>query len=209
MAATDHRSHDAVATHGGGEVRKRGRPRSESADAAILDATVDLLAEQGFLALTIEAVAARAGVAKTTVYRRWPTKDDLVMDAVGCIKGPPAEPPGESVRADLLWMLTRMRDGWFKGRFGRLMGRLAADGIERPDLYRQGRDRYVNPRHVVMRRIIQRGVEEGSIRSDVDPEWVITLLAAPVISMALTHQDALSDRQLEFGLDTVLKGVAP
>jgi AcrR family transcriptional regulator len=190
-------------------VRRRGRPRSEGADEAILDATVDLLTEQGFLALTIEAVAARAGVAKTTVYRRWPTKDDLLKDAVSCIKGPPADPPGESVRGDLLWMLTRMRDGWFKGRFGRLMARLAADGIERPDLYRDGRQRYVAPRHAVMRRIIQRGIDEGTIRDDVDPEWVIAMLASPVISAALTHQDALPNRQLEFVVDTVLRGVAP
>lgn len=189
--------------------RRPGRPRSEAADEAILDAAVDLLTEQGFLALTIEAVAARAGVAKTTVYRRWPSKDDLLMDAVGCIKGPPANPPGESVRADLLWMLVRMRDGWFKGRFGRLMGRLAADGIERPDLYREGRDRYVAPRHAAMRGIIQRGIAEGSIRSDVDPEWVIAMVASPIIAAALTHQDALPRRQLEFVVDTVLRGVAP
>src|SRR5262249_14600863 len=152
---------------------------------------------------------ARAGVAKTTIYRRWPTKDDLLRDTVGCIKGPPADPPGESVRSDLLWMLTRMRDGWFRGRFGRLMGRLAADGIERPDLYREGRDRYVAPRHAVMRRIIQRGVDEGAIRADVDTEWVIAMLAAPVIAAALTHQNALPTRQLEFVVDTVLHGVQP
>lgn len=189
--------------------RRPGRPRSEAADEAIIDAAVELLTEQGFLALTIEAVAARAGVAKTTVYRRWPTKDELLLDAVGCIKGPPIDPPGESVRGDLLWMLNRMRDGWFKGRFGRLMGRLAADGLERPDLYREGRDRYVAPRHAAMRAIIQRGIDEGSIRSDVDPEWVIAMVASPIIAAALTHQDALPRRQLEFVVDTVLRGVAP
>src|SRR5882762_3584246 len=105
--------------------RRPGRPRSAATDEAILDAAVDLLSEQGFLALTIEAVAARAGVAKTTLYRRWSNKDDLLLDAVSCLKGPPFDPPGGSVRDDTLYMLTRMRDGWFKGRFGRLMSRLA------------------------------------------------------------------------------------
>lgn len=188
--------------------KRRGRPRDAAADGAILDATVDLLAEQGFLALTIEAVAARAGVAKTTVYRRWPTKDDLLVDAVGCIKGPPVDPPGESVRDDLLWLMTRMRDGWFKGRFGRLMARLAADGLEHPELYREGRKRYVAPRHAVLQRVIRRGVDEGSIRADVDPEWVIAMLTSPTIAAAFTHQDAPSNRQLEFVVDTVLRGVA-
>lgn len=189
--------------------RRPGRPRSTTADQAILDATADLLAEQGFLGLSVEAVAARAGVAKTTVYRRWATKDDLVMDAMGCIKRPPPAPPGESVRKDLLFMLNGMRDAWFTGRIGRLMGRLAADGIERPDLYRQGRDKFVGPRHAALRRIIQRGIDEGSIRADADPEWVISMLCSPVIAASLTHQDALPRRQLEFILDTVLRGVAP
>jgi len=211
MATTDERLRDelAAATIGAGEVRKRGRPRSAGADEAILDAAVDLLAEQGLLALSIEAVAARAGVAKTTVYRRWPNKDELLLDAVGCIKGPLVDPPGESVRGDLLWMLTRTRDGWFKGRFGRLMARLAADGLERPDLYREGRARYVAPRQAVLRRIIRRGIDEGMVRADADPEWVIALLTSPVISAAFTHQEAPSNRQLEFIVDTVLKGVAP
>ena len=153
--------------------RRPGRPRSEAADEAILDATVDLLAEQGFLALSVEAIAARAGVAKTTIYRRWPNKDELVMDAVGCMHAPLAEPPGESVREDLLFLMNRLRDGWFKGRFGRLMGRLAADGIERPDLYRECKARFVAPRRALMHRIMERGIAEGSIRPDADPEWVI------------------------------------
>lgn len=189
--------------------RRRGRPRSEAVDEAILNATVEVLTEQGFLAFSVEAVAARAGVAKTTIYRRWPNKDDLVMDAVVCFKGPSPDPPGDSVRGDLLWMLNRMRESWFAGRMGRLMGRLAADGIERPDLYREGRDRFVAPRHAVMRRIIERGVAEGSVRADVDPEWVIAMIVSPIISAALTHQDPISRRQVEFIVDTVLRGVQP
>ncbi len=188
--------------------RRPGRPRSTAADEAILDATADLLAEQGFLALTIEAVAARAGVAKTTVYRRWPGKDELVMDALSCMKTPGTDLPGESVRGDLLCMLTRMRDVWLSGRFGRLMGRLAADGIERPDLYREFRARFVAPRRAAMREIIQRGIDEGTIWFDVDAEWVISLLTSPIITATLTHQNRVSDEQLEFIVDTVLRGVS-
>src|SRR5215831_11164328 len=99
-----------------GPAARPGRPRSPAADEAILDATVDLLAEQGFLGLSIEAVAARAGVAKTTIYRRWPTKDDLLMDAIACLKHAHPEPQGESLRDDLIDMISRMRDAWFEGR---------------------------------------------------------------------------------------------
>jgi hypothetical protein len=60
-----------------------------------------------------------------------------------------------------------------------------------------------------MRRVIERGIAEGGIRGDVDKDWVISLLVAPIISAALTHQDALPRRQLEFIVDTVLAGVGP
>jgi len=68
--------------------RRPGRPRREDVDAAILDATIDELEEHGYAAVNIEAVAARAGVAKRTVYRRWPSKDDLMFDAISKLKGP-------------------------------------------------------------------------------------------------------------------------
>jgi hypothetical protein len=60
-----------------------------------------------------------------------------------------------------------------------------------------------------MRRVIERGIAEGGIRRDVDPEWVISLLVSPIISSALTHQDALSRRQIEFDVDPVLAGLRP
>jgi AcrR family transcriptional regulator len=189
--------------------RRPGRPRSAAADEKILDATVDLLAEQGFLALTVEAVAARAGVAKTTIYRRWPGKEVLVMDALCGMKGLKGEPPGESVRGDLLFMLRRMRDVWLTGRFGSLMRRLAADGIDRPDLYREFRDRFVAPRQAIMRGIIERGIAEGVVRPDVEVQWVIAMLVSPVITAVMTHQGKLPIKQIDFTVDTVLRGIAP
>jgi len=189
--------------------RRPGRPRNAGADEAILDATAELLADHGYLALTVEAVAARAGVAKSTVYRRWPGKDELVMDSLCGLKGAQFDPVGESVRDDLFDMLVRMRDVWVTGRFGQLMGRLAADGIERPDLYREFKARFVAPRRAVNRRIIERGIAEGLIRADTDIEVIMSLLVSPIINATLTHQPALTDRQLEFIVDTVLRGVAP
>ncbi len=189
--------------------RRPGRPRDQAVDAAILDATVDLLAEQGFLALSVEAVAARAGVAKTTVYRRWPGKNELVMDALCDMKGLTLDLPGESVRGDLLHVLHRMRTLWVTGRFGSLMRRLAADGIERPDLYREFRSRFVAPRQAVMRSIIERGIADGSIREDIDVQWMIALLISPIVTAVMTHQNRVTRQQIDFTVDTVLRGVAP
>src|SRR5262250_1503083 len=83
------------------QARRAGRPRSEQADRAIIRATLDLFAESGAEGLCIEQVAARAGVGKATIYRRWPGKEDLLLDALGALRAPLPEPKGESVRDDL------------------------------------------------------------------------------------------------------------
>ena len=98
---------------------KRGRPRSEAAEQAMLDAAIELLAEHGYGGLTVEAVAARAGVAKTTVYRRWPGKDELLIDALNTVKGPLAQLPGGTVEHDLKWLMEHMREAGSTGNHGR------------------------------------------------------------------------------------------
>src|SRR5262250_1415098 len=84
------------------EARRPGRPRSERADQAILSAALDLFAECGPDALCIEQVAAKAGVGKATIYRRWPGKEEMLMDAVSMLRTQLPEPQGRSVRADLI-----------------------------------------------------------------------------------------------------------
>src|SRR5262245_29686489 len=82
--------------------RRPGRPRSEEADRAILDAAVEELVERGLAGVSMESIAARAGVAKTTLYRRWKDKVALCLEAVGRTKAPLAEPATGSLRGDLV-----------------------------------------------------------------------------------------------------------
>src|SRR5260221_12588060 len=89
---------------------RRGRPRSEQADRAIIDAALSVFAESGTEGLCIEKVAARAGVGKATIYRRWPGKEDLLLDAIRALQAPLPEPAGRSVREDLVMVLSAMRD---------------------------------------------------------------------------------------------------
>src|SRR5215467_6175875 len=91
------RTAEAVAgTSGAPGTRRPGRPRSERADQAIIDAALSLFAESGPEGLCIERVAARAGVGKATIYRRWPGKEDLLLDAIAALKAPMPEPAGRS-----------------------------------------------------------------------------------------------------------------
>ena len=90
---------------GPAESRRPGRPRSEQAEQAIIEATLDLFGEQGFEGVCVEAVAARAGVGKATIYRRWPNKEELLLAALSSMKSPIPEPTG-SVRDDLVAHMT-------------------------------------------------------------------------------------------------------
>ena len=86
-------------------VRRRGRPRSVLAERAILAAALDLIAERGPEGLGIEQVAAKAGVGKATIYRRWRGKEDMLLDAIGSLGSDLPVPQGRSVRADLVALL--------------------------------------------------------------------------------------------------------
>jgi AcrR family transcriptional regulator len=189
--------------------RAPGRPRSEATDAALLEAAVDELIERGFIAASMESVAARAGVAKTTLYRRWPNMHELALAAMQTFEQTEDEPPAGSVRDQLLWLVDGMRRKWGDPRYSAMMRRVAADGTTQPELYRRTRDRLIG-RHVrAMNAVIRRGVDEGIIRDDVEVEWVRQLLVSPIMAATLTLKDRIRRDQLELTVDTVLAGVAP
>jgi AcrR family transcriptional regulator len=189
--------------------RRPGRPRSEVVDAAIREATIDELIERGFLGLSMEGVSARAGVAKTTLYRRWPGTQELALDAMRSFDVDVDVPPDGSARDALLFLLERMRRTWSDPRYGALMRRVAADGTVQPEVYRQCRDRLIAPRVRVMDEVLRRAVAEGLIRPDVDLGWVRQALGAPIMAAVLTHKERVTRAQVEFTLDTVLRGLAP
>ncbi|MGH3682005.1 MAG: TetR/AcrR family transcriptional regulator [Natronosporangium sp.] len=189
--------------------RSPGRPRSARVDESIIRAVLDLLVEGHTVeALTIEAVAAKAGVGKATIYRRWPGKDALLVDAVRSLKGPPPVPVGKSVREDLVLLLGsagRKPDQ----RFVRIMSCLGPEVQRSPERYRlyQG---LVEPRRAVMREVLRRGMDTGELRPDLDVEVAVALLTAPVLiqRMLRWHPD-LDDATLpERVVDTVLTGLA-
>jgi AcrR family transcriptional regulator len=188
-------------------VRTAGRPRDVQVDADILEAALDLLIDLGYNGTSMEAVAARAGVAKTTVYRRWPTKDDLIVDALARIKGEIVRPPPGPIRTQLVFLLEQMRNHWNDRRQVRLMQRLTADGIERPERYREIRARVMLPRRNVIRDCLQGGVDAGDLDPAADLNWAVDLLVAPVIAAGLTHQARFSAAKVEFVVDTVLRGL--
>ena len=204
MNATATATAQATAT-----TRPPGRPRSARAQQAIVDAVLDLLAEGHTVeALSIEAVAARAGVGKATIYRRWPGKEALLVDAVGRLKGPLPTPAGGSVRADLIALLSpgpKKPDQ----RMTRILSCLVPEVHRSPERYRlyQG---LVEPRRQALREVLRRGVHTGELRPDADVEAALAILMGPILiqKMLRWHPD-LEDADLpERVVDTVLSGLA-
>lgn len=160
--------------------RAPGRPRSARADEAIIEAVLDLMADGTTVeALSMEAVAARAGVGKATIYRRWPNKESLIVDAIGALKGPLPELAGESIRDDLLTLL-RSTIKVRASRAGRIMPCLIPELQRNPELQRQYQ-RIAEPRRERMRDVLRRGVADGQLRADLDIEVATALLSAPMM----------------------------
>ena len=157
----------------------RSRRSSGDVEEAILAATLEILDEAGFEDLTIEAVAARAGAAKTAVYRRWPSKVPLVVEAL-TRSGPRFEVADTgSLRTDLIALWHSVADGGERS-VERLLPVVTTYLNSRHDLMDVMRDRYFRPRLQATRAVIARAVARGEIRSDVDPELAFDLLFGPL-----------------------------
>ena len=171
--------------------RRRGRPRSQEAHRAILTATLELLGAQGFRGLTIEGVAERAGVGKTTIYRRWPSKAELVAEAIGQMRPPSAPPDSGSLEADLggLMQSQRERAGTTPG-LRRLIPVLLFEASQDPAFLTMVTEGVIEPIRDVVRELIRRGIERGELRPDVDVEALVDLLhAVPVYRILLAGGD--------------------
>jgi AcrR family transcriptional regulator len=156
------------------EERPRGRPRSAAARKAILDAAYDELQERGYAALTIEGIAGRAGVGKQTIYRWWPSKADVVLDALlDLVSTRIIVPDKGSLAEDLIAFLRAT----FRQRGQRpvLVG-LMAQAVLDPVFATQFRDRFLFSRREALRGILQRAVERGEVAAELDLELLIDVV---------------------------------
>jgi AcrR family transcriptional regulator len=162
--------------------RGPGRPRSAQAHEAILRATLDLLAEHGLEGLTVEAVAARAGVGKATVYRRWSTKQELAAAALETLRFPvPPAMPGSTFREQFLAFGRERLQSARRTRYHRLMPRLLSEAADDPELHELCRSVLVDPARAIGAAMLQGAIARGEVRADVDVELAIDRLFGPLV----------------------------
>jgi AcrR family transcriptional regulator len=162
------------------ELRKPGRPRSAQADRAILRATLELVAQDGIQGMSLEAVAARAGVSKTTIYRRWPNKDALILDALRQSKPPPLTFDTGNFRVDIEHYLRSLRALLADPLMQRLSLRLLGELSGRPEWSEGYFSDTMRPNLVALAGMIERARTRGELRADANTTLVMEILGGPL-----------------------------
>ncbi len=189
-----------------------GRPRSERAHEAILQATLDLLIEEGFTRMSIEAVAGRAGVGKATIYRRWPSKADLVAGAVACMEPHKLRHVDTgSVRDDLVELARQAFRAKEAGEVTELIIKLMSARARHPELQEAFLRHVIEPRRRIVAEVLERGIARGEVRADIDVELAMDVLMGLVSyrSMVTAGRGSLLEGDgLQRVIDLVLDGIA-
>jgi AcrR family transcriptional regulator len=190
--------------------RRPGRPRDAHRDEAILAAAIAILNAEGYAGLTIEGVAARAGVGRPTIYRRWASKPALVVAALADstrIAVPDVDTG--SLRRDLVAMQRRQIALMNSPESRRITAGLVADLATDPELAHMYVGEYLAPRRAVVFRVLQRGVDRGELHPEADFAFVHDLLVGPLFMRAVVWGESLADDAAERTVDVVLAAFPP
>jgi AcrR family transcriptional regulator len=186
--------------------RGPGRPRDVRADRAILDATLELVGSVGLGGLTMDAVASKAGVSKATIYRRWSSKESLVLDAWMSCFADDSIPDTGTLEGDLLALMGGLRDNISKGLLAKVLPQMVAASQVNEELaavYRQ----FAAHRRQRTRAVLQRAIERGELPGDADVELMHVMLVGPLFYRTLMLGAVADDDTVARVVETVLSGV--
>jgi AcrR family transcriptional regulator len=184
---------------------RRGRPRDARADGAILAAAGDVLAEQGLAGFTVDAVAARAGVAKATIYRRWPSRADLLLETAHMAVVEMPQPDTGSLREDLVLLMGGLARKMRTTSAGQLLPAVLAEAAVNPhmdEIFCQ----HVCERRTFVRQAVERGIARGELPPEADVDLMMDLLAGPIFVRVMMTHGPIDDAVVERIVDTVLYG---
>ena len=177
--------------------------RSDRVRGAVLETTADLVAEVGVERTTIDEVANRSGVAKTTIYRHFESKQALVVEAVHACIAPPVVSDTGSLRDDLISCFSGMTKASYEGRLGDMMLSLMDAAQRDPELGRLMRGQ-ADGRRRLATGVIERAVERGQLPADVDIDLLVTLLSGPLVYTKLVRRIRVTEELVAAVVDNVL-----
>lgn len=179
-------------------------PRVARSKAAIIDATIELLGERGVADTTIEAIAERSGVAKTTIYRHWDSKPEVVIAAIHTMIQAPVDPDTGDLRRDLESLLGGLAAALTDSRLAPLLPSLI-DAAERDPEFAAVHRRFASGRQRTVRHVLERGLERGELRSDVDLDEVMEHLAGPLFFRRLVRHQPIPPVRVRRIVDVVMR----
>jgi AcrR family transcriptional regulator len=189
--------------------RTTGRGRKARSHEAIIGATNQLLAEAGYSSLTIEGVAARARVGKATVYRWWPSKAALVIEALRANDSElPTQDTGD-VRADLVDAVRRVVRMLSTSTEGAIIASLTADLVSDPVVAEMFRDQILRPRRSQVADVVSRAAERGELAPDVNIPLLLDACVGAVFYRLVVSGEPVTDNLAEQLVDMIIDGVSP
>lgn len=185
---------------------RSGRPRSERLHRAILKAALDLVLKVGFRAASIEAIAAKTGVGKTTIYRRWPNKAAVIMEAFIDQLGPASHFPDNQRAVERLRLQMHTTAKAFRGKVGALVRALMAEAQFDPELAEAFRENWTLPRRKLVREVLQDAIKQGDVRPDLDIEAAIDAFYAPLYYRLQMGTGPISEAYVEKVFEQAIEG---
>lgn len=197
----------------GEKVRRPGRPRSARADRAILKAAMELLVEVGYGGMSVEAVAARAQVGKATIYRRWPSKKELIAEALRGLSDDVRMPDTGNTRDDLIALFLDFRRVNSASYIGPMTGRIISAAISNPEFMTIYWENALLPRRKAILEILERGQARGEVRLDLDLQLVLDIFPGAVVYRMLVSRHGLDESQATYAgaeelVNTIWGGIA-
>lgn len=187
--------------------RNLGRPRDASVDSAIVQAVLGVLDEVGLAAMSMDAVAARAGVGKATIYRRWSSKEDMVIDAIASLVAAVEVPETDDIRTDLITLLERLRVFMSEMKGGSIFPWLIAEVAAGTEVGRHYAEAVILPRRAMIAQVIGHAVEIGTLRPDLDVQLAVDMITGPAILRKMIQPMRRVDEKWEERLvDSLLVG---
>ena len=189
---------------------RRGRPRSEQARLAILDTMSELLLEHGLAGVSMDSVAERAGVSKATIYRWWPSKEAVALEAVyrAWSDGEPGLTDTGSLRGDLRAMLLPWAKRLRERPYGRVIAAFVTEAQTNPAFEEEYHTRFVEPRRRQGRAAFAGAAARGETPTGIDVEVALDMLYGPIYHRLLHRHAPVTDRFVAEVIDAVLRGMA-
>jgi AcrR family transcriptional regulator len=191
----------------------RGRPRSTAVDRAVIEAVLRLVTDGAtFGDLSMEGIARAAGVGKATVYRRWASKEALLLDVLASADVPLPQPAPGSVREELLATLELVREHSVAKRESALIRNMQTQIQSSPELWQRYFDTVIVARRRVLGQVLERGIASGEIRPELgaDLELLIDMVAGPLLTRSLQRpDDPIEPDLVERLVDILLVGLRP